>query len=428
MKNVVQPIKGTRDFYPEDMAQRNWLYSKVKEVSTLYGYQEYEGPLLEPLELYAAKSGEELVNEQSFVFSDRSGDLITLRPELTPTLARMVAQHQKQLIYPLRWWSYGPFWRYERPQKGRSREFFQWNIDLIGANTSEADAEMIAIIATFFRLTGLPATKVRILINDRSLAESELANMHIPRELYSAVFKLIDRKDKISLNDWSTYASELGLSPKNIDDLLKMLNNKTLWQKSQNLTNLFNALDALDVHQYTEYDPGIIRGLDYYTSTVFEAKETEGDIRRSILGGGRYDNLLADGGGDTLPAVGFAMGDVVITLILKSQNCIPDNIGKLSTQVCVTVFDQQHFYASLKFTSQLRQAGINTICYPDPENLGKQFKYASRMGIKLVIIIGPDEIKQGTISIKELSSAEQKTIPHSDAIALITTLLENEHS
>ena len=144
MKNIVPSIKGTRDFYPEDMAVRSWLYSKVKQVSQLFGYQEYEGPILEPLELYAAKSGEELVKEQSFVFQDRGGDEITLRPELTPTLARMVAQRQRQLIYPLRWWSYGPFWRYERPQKGRTREFFQWNIDLIGKIFKGEQVEGIA--------------------------------------------------------------------------------------------------------------------------------------------------------------------------------------------------------------------------------------------------------------------------------------------
>ena len=151
MKSIIKPVKGTRDYYPEVMALRSWLYDAAKKVSNSFGYQEYEGPLIESIELYAAKSGEELVKEQSFVFEDRGGNLIALRPELTPTLARMVAQRQNQLIYPLRWWSFGPFWRYERPQKGRTREFFQWNIDLIGPDTSAADAELVAIVAAFFK-------------------------------------------------------------------------------------------------------------------------------------------------------------------------------------------------------------------------------------------------------------------------------------
>jgi histidyl-tRNA synthetase len=156
MKNLIPSIKGTRDFYPEEMVVRNYLYTTMRRVSESFGYQEYDGPFLESIELYAAKSGEELVKEQSFVFPDRGGDLITLRPELTPTLVRMVAQRQKELVFPLRWWSWGPFWRYERPQKGRTREFFQWNVDIIGAVSPEADAELAAVMATFFK-AGRPA-------------------------------------------------------------------------------------------------------------------------------------------------------------------------------------------------------------------------------------------------------------------------------
>ena len=155
MKNIIRSVKGTRDFYPDEMAKRSWLIDRLKEASESFGYQRYEGPCLESIDLYAAKSGEELVKEQAFVFSDRGGDPITLRPELTPTLARMVAERQKQLVFPLRWWSFGPFWRYERPQKGRSREFYQWNIDLIGSNAVQADAELLAVAANFFRLVGL---------------------------------------------------------------------------------------------------------------------------------------------------------------------------------------------------------------------------------------------------------------------------------
>ena len=189
MKPTIHPVKGTRDFYPEEMALRNYIYATVRKVSESFGYQEWDAPFLEPIDLYAAKSGEELVSQQSFVFPDRSGDLITLRPELTPSLARVVAQRQKQLVYPLRWWSWGPFWRYEKPQKGRTREFFQWNIDLIGVESPEADAEIAAVGAAFFHAVGLGPDSIRILVNDRRLAERQLAEVGVPAGLgYRAKF------------------------------------------------------------------------------------------------------------------------------------------------------------------------------------------------------------------------------------------------
>jgi len=180
---MINPVKGTRDFYPEDMAVRSWLYQKVRLVSESFGYQEYEAPFIEKIDLYAAKSGEELVKEQAFVFPDRGGELITLRPELTLSLARMVAQKQKELVFPLRWWSFGPFWRYERPQKGRTREFFQWNIDIIGVDTPEADAEIISVCAAFFVEDGLSPSQVRILVNNRNLMEQKLAAIGIGKDL-----------------------------------------------------------------------------------------------------------------------------------------------------------------------------------------------------------------------------------------------------
>jgi len=173
MKKIISSVKGTRDYYPEDMAVRTWLYEQMRMTSESFGYQEYEAPMLETIDLYAAKSGEELVNQQSYVFADRGGDMITLRPEMTPSLARLVAQRQKQLVYPLRWWSFGPFWRYEKPQKGRTRELFQWNIDLIGPDSPASDAELIAIAAVFFQNLGLTSQDVVILVNDRSLINQE---------------------------------------------------------------------------------------------------------------------------------------------------------------------------------------------------------------------------------------------------------------
>ena len=212
MKRIIQSVKGTREFYPKEMAFRNWLYRNISQISIRYGYQEYDGPFLEQMELYAAKSGEELVKEQSFVFPDRGGNMITLRPELTPSLARMVAQKQHQLDYPLRWWSFGPFWRYEKPQKGRTREFFQWNIDLIGVNSPEADAELVAICADFFRQVGLTQNEVKILVNDRRLMDEQLFKIGISPDRKKEIFNLIDRHDKMPPHEWDSYALELGIT------------------------------------------------------------------------------------------------------------------------------------------------------------------------------------------------------------------------
>jgi histidyl-tRNA synthetase len=297
---IIQPVKGTRDYYPELMAVRKWLYETAGSVAAEFGYQEFEGPIIESLDLYAAKSGDELVKEQSFVFEDRGGNLITLRPELTPTLARMVAQRQNQLVYPLRWWSFGPFWRYERPQKGRTREFFQWNIDLIGPDSAIADAELVAIVASFFQKVGLTPQDAQILVNNRHLMETELASIGISKSDLTNIFRLIDRRDKLPGEKWEAYAIDLGLQAQQIDQLQTLLNDQNLWQKSAPLKGLFPAVEALGVCEYVHFAPHVIRGLDYYTGTVFEAQSARGGVKRSILGGGRYNNLLSDVGGNLL--------------------------------------------------------------------------------------------------------------------------------
>ena len=223
MKNIIQPVKGTRDFYPEQMAVRTWLYHTVRKVSESFGYQEWDAPFLETLALYAAKSGEELVKEQSYVFTDRGGSQIALRPELTPSLARMIAQKQDSLTFPVRWWSFGPFWRYERPQKGRTREFFQWNVDMLGVDAPEADAENVAVLATFFQRVGLDPSRVLILVNDRRLIDACFKTYGIDATGRLAAFAWIDRRSKMAPEAWQAYGKEIGLSDVQRANLLSML-------------------------------------------------------------------------------------------------------------------------------------------------------------------------------------------------------------
>ncbi|MBU2577708.1 ATP phosphoribosyltransferase regulatory subunit, partial [Patescibacteria group bacterium] len=202
MSNLIQPVKGTRDFYPEDWAFQMWFYEKVKEVSLSFGFEEYEGPIIESLELYAAKSGEELVKKQAFTFKDQSEKVVALRPEMTPTLARMIAQKSGELTFPVKWFTFGRRFRYEKPQKGRGREFFQWDADILGSESPEADAEAIALAANLYRKLDLTPQEVRIKVNDRALLQERLVSLGIPEEKVVAVFRLIDKKSKVSEKDF----------------------------------------------------------------------------------------------------------------------------------------------------------------------------------------------------------------------------------
>jgi histidyl-tRNA synthetase len=422
MREIVPSVKGTRDFYPEQMALHTWLYNSLRKVSESFGYQEYEAPFLESLELYASKSGEELVKEQSYVFKDRSGEMIALRPELTPSLARMIAQKQNELTFPVRWWSFGPFWRYERPQKGRSREFFQWNIDLMGAGSPESDAELIAVAASFFKQVGLSSKIARIFVNNRQLMESHFKKLGFSAEMHPLVSSLVDRRTKLKPEKWEELALEIGLTPVQLAGIEELLGNKDLWHESAELVRLFEVIEALGLTEYIEFDPNVMRGLLYYTGTVFEAFDLSGSVRRSILGGGRYDNLLSDVGGDSLPCVGFAMGDVVISLVLQESGLVP-TFDTTPAQVLVTIFSKEFLPDSYALAAELRKGGVNTICYPEPQKLNKQFKYADRMRTRLVLVLGPDETSHKQITIKDLVQGTQQTIERNKAARVVKDLL-----
>jgi histidyl-tRNA synthetase len=421
MKKQIPTVKGARDFYPEQIALRNWLYANMKAVSQKFGYQEYDGPFLETLELYAARSGEELVKKQAFVFNDRGGDQITLRPELTPSLARMVAARANQLPRPIRWWSFGPFWRYEQPQKGRSREFFQWNIDLLGSESIEADAEIAAIGAEFFRAIGLTSKEVVIKINNRKLMAESISTLGIAD--ITLALRLIDRLDKLSPQAWIEYGVEQGLIEAQTKNLRQLLEDKDLWRKSEELMKFFGILETMGVGEYFEYDPGVVRGLDYYTRTVMEARDRDGEFR-AILGGGRYDNLVAEVGGDQrISGVGFAMGDMVIALVAEKYKRIPA-FPKSPAAALVTVFGPNSMLATLAVARALREAGLPVEVYPDPAKLDKQLKYADSQGIPAVLIVGPDEAAAGKVTVKNLSARTQTTVPLGEAAAAIRQILE----
>jgi histidyl-tRNA synthetase len=423
MKNLILPVKGTRDFYPEQMAVRNWLYARVRQVSQSFGYLEWEAPILESLDLYAAKSGEELVKKQSYVFTDRGGQEITLRPELTPSLARMITQKQGELAFPVRWWSFGPFWRYEKMQKGRTREFFQWNIDMLGVASPEADAELVAIAAGFLKAVGLTPGQAGIFVNNRRFMDTRFEELGIPDDKKADVSALVDRREKMEASAWEEYAGEIGLTGVQLVGLEKLLGDKDAWKGSEELVRLFAALEALGVSEFVQFDPNIMRGLLYYTGTVFEAFDISGSVRRAILGGGRYDNLLRDVGGEPLSGVGFAMGDVVIGLVLQELGLIPA-LATSPASVLVTVFSADLQPASLKLAAELRGAGLNVTCYPEPAKLPRQFKFADRMGMKTVLVLGPDEVAQDRVTIKDLTNGTQQIVSRDTVLETVKPILE----
>jgi histidyl-tRNA synthetase len=422
MKPTIQTVKGTREFYPEEMALRNYLYAKARAASQAFGYQEWDGPFIEKIDLYAAKSGEELVRKQSFVFQDRGGEDVTLRPELTPSLARMIAARQGSLTFPVRWWSFGPFWRYESPQKGRTREFFQWNIDMLGVNSPEADAELLAVAATFLRSVGLDPRRAAIFVNNRRLMDSQFDALGIAPEKRLDVSNLVDRRSKMETDKWDANALDLGLSQAQLDGLKDVLANFDLWQQSDELVRLFAALEVLGVKEYVKFDPNIMRGLLYYTGTVFEAFDQTGGVRRAILGGGRYDNLLADVGGQPLSGVGFAMGDVVAGIVLQEAGLLPA-FDPTPASVLVTVFDEKLWLNSYALAADLRQAGLNAIVFPEPVKLPKQFKYADKMKMRVVVTVGPDEADKGQVAVKNLLSGEQVIVQRADAAETVRKIL-----
>jgi histidyl-tRNA synthetase len=286
---------------------------------------------------------------------------------------------------------------------------------MIGVDTPEADAELIAVAATFLRSVGLDPERAAIFVNNRKLMNSQFDRLEIPSEIRLDVSNLIDRRAKMKPEDWDANGREIGLTQEQVDGLNRVLGNYDLWRESDELTRVFAALEALGVKEYVKFEPSIMRGLLYYTGTVFEAFDLSGSVRRAILGGGRYDNLLEDVGGDPLPATGFAMGDVVIGIILKEAGLLPE-FNPTPAPVLVTAFDQNLMMKSLALACELRNAGINTITYAEPAKLPKQFKFADKMKMKVAIVIGPDEAEKGQAVVKNLSNGTQQTV-RQDAVA-----------
>ncbi|MBQ3483812.1 MAG: histidine--tRNA ligase [Clostridia bacterium] len=413
------PYKGTRDFYPRDMKLRNWFFGRVRTALENACFEEYEGPMLESLELYAAKSGEELAREQTYNFTDRGGRDLAIRPEMTPTVARMVAGKMGELNYPLKWFSIANMYRYERPQRGRLREFWQLNVDIFGCDTYEADLDVIGSAIAVLRAYGADESMFRVHINNRRFFNDVIAAIcNTDSEGARRVSKVVDRKNKVTRAAYENALVELGLSEEQIERIdalyaMSVAEATALCPDSEGakeLTALFGALEKTGLARYCTFDFGIIRGLDYYTGTVFEVFDLAPENNRAMFGGGRYDNLVGLFVKNAkISGVGYGMGDVTLENFLVTHGLVPD-LDNEGTKVLVTRFDDVPYENYVTLTARLSEAGVRASVYLGTKKFGKQIDYAVRGNYSHVVIMGGDELAAGTVKVKNLATREESVV------------------
>ena len=414
-----KPYKGTRDFYPNDMRLRNWFFGKIRETLETAAFDEYNGPMLESLELYAAKSGEEIATKQTYNFMDRGDRMVAIRPEMTPTVARMVAGKMNDLNFPLRWFSIPNMYRYEATQRGRLREFWQLNVDIFGCNTYEADLEIIVSAIRIMKSFGATKEMFTVRINNRRFFNDVVAAITgKDAEGSRLVSKVIDRKNKVSREAYEKDLRELGLLDEQIakiDALYEMSveDATSLCPDSigaGELRDLFAALRELNLDQYCKFDFGIIRGLDYYTGTVFEVFDNAPENNRAMFGGGRYDNLVGLFVKNAkVSGVGYGMGDVTLENFLVTHGLVPEVLGQ-KTKVLVTRFSDVPYAEYVKLTETLRNAGIAASLHLEAKKFGKQIEYAVKENYSHVVIMGGTELEAGEVKIKDLATREETAV------------------
>lgn len=425
-----QALPGFRDFPPEDLAFRSHILAAWRRVATRYGFEEYDGPPLEPLELYTAKSGDEIVG-QLFHFEDKGGRHVALRPEMTPTFARMVSAHARSAPKPIRWFAMPQLFRYEKQQKGRLREHFQLNCDLVGEAGPFADAEVIALAIDVCRELGLTAADFRVRLSDRSVLYAMLIGSGLSTEQIEVVLPVLDKYEKVGADVTLQRLLDLGLGARTdgVMDLLEVRSAARLralaqeWGVLSNtwvLGQVTDALESMGLGDFVEIDCSIVRGLAYYTGTVFELFDRQG-AHRAICGGGRYDTLLSSLGGVDLPAVGFGMGDVVLGELLKDRGLRPVAPARIDAYVAaVSTADRP---AVLALAHRLRDGGIATEFGLNDAALGKQLKHATARGARLALVIGPDDRAAGVVQVKDLAAQAQQPVALDDVVAHCRGLL-----
>jgi len=416
----VQPVRGTRDFYPEDMAFREWLLERWRQASRRAGFVEVDGPELEPLELYTDKSGPEIA-EQLYWLDDKSGRRLALRPEFTPTLARMIAARQASLPEPVRWFNISRCFRYERAQRGRLREFFQWNVDLAGVEGEIADAECIAVAVDGLRGVGLTARDVEVRINDRRLLAALVRHLGVAEDRVPQVFGILDKRDKVPAETLGVMMAEAGLAAAQRQGLARILAWKDLADidarelatpevaaAAESLRRLFGFLAAYGIAEWCRFDIGVVRGLAYYTGPVWEVHDLGGEFR-AIFGGGRYDRLLGELGAKAMPACGFGCGDAVLGLLLDDRGLRPALAAAAEFFVASAAGD--NWTDILRVVRHLRGRGRATQFDLKGGSLKRQMKKAAEAAARYVVIVGDELSAAGAVTLRDMQSGEQRLVP-----------------
>ena len=408
-------LPGFRDFYPEQMALRNHIISVWRTVAGRYGFVEYDGPPLEPLDLYVRKSGEEIVG-QLYRFTDQGGREVALRPEMTPSFARMVGARAGGLPKPIRWYSVPQLFRYERPQKGRLREHFQLNLDIVGESGDLADSEIIAAAVDMLREFGLGQEDFVVRISDRGLVGGLLTAHGVPDEGLVPAFAALDKLDRESEDRVLERLQAAGASAEgsrrllhlaelDLDELVTEAGEEPVVREAADrLGRVIQNLESFGLGSYVQFDPSLVRGLDYYTGTVFELWDRQGEFR-AICGGGRYDQLLAAIGGPDLPALGFGMGDVVLGELLRARGLVPPEPSPIDDYIVCVTPEQRSIV--LRLAHGLRDQGRRVAYDFAARKVGRQFRAANQAGAERVIVVGPDEAARGEVVIRTMASGEE---------------------
>jgi histidyl-tRNA synthetase len=416
-------LPGFRDFYPEDFTVRAHIVRTWREVARRYGFVEYDGPPLEPLELYAEKSGPEIV-QQLYNFTDKGDRAVALRPEMTPTLARMVGARAGAMRKPVKWFSVPQLFRYERQQRGRLREHFQLNLDIIGEASVAADAELLALAIDVLRAFGLTHEDFVARVSDRRLLRGLLLHAQVPEDQLPLVYNIVDKLERDPREVIERrLAEEAGLGPGSVEEVLGIFEHRSfeavrdayggvagLGEEIAALGEYFRALDATGLLPFVRFDLSVVRGLAYYTGIVFELFDRRGELR-AIAGGGRYDHLLQQLAGVDLPALGLGMGDVVLRELLADRGLLPDTTRRIDAFI-VTIGEEQRPY-TLALAHRLRDRGWS-VEYPLAEQgVGKQFKTAAALGARRTIVLGPDEVAAGEAVVRDMETGEERRVPFS---------------
>lgn len=436
-KLSTQPYKGARDFYPEELQIRNYVFEKWRKVTNQFGFEEYDFPILEPFEIFAAKSGQELVNEQLFSFEDRGGRKVAVRPELTPGTVRMLAQRYNEIPKPVKWFMIGNNWRYERPQLGRGREFYQLEANIFGVADTVADFEIFSLIIAIMREFGANETMFELRVSDRRLLNALLLDtLKLETESAIKVRRGMDKFEKLSREDFGKMLIEIGLSDEQIKTVVKFMEvevnsstgiraletviSKEILENNagyNNLSKLFAMLENANIIKYCKFDPTIIRGFDYSDGLVYEVFDKNPNNRRSIFGGERFDKLIEIFGNYTMEATGFAMGDMTTVEFLKNWGLLPQPQSKTDYLITVWPSDNNTKFIEKSFETadKLREQGKNVFVWPESnEKIDKQLKYADKKQIQSVVIIGETELAEDKVTLKNLKERTQVSLSVND--------------